>query len=377
MTAILPGATFSLADLGLRPVVNASATLTRLGGSLMRPETVAAMAAASDSFTDIPEMQRAVGERIAAITRNEACYVSSGAAAGIAVTIAGCIAGQDPELTAKLPYLDDVPRRNVIVHKGQRNGYDFAARQTGARLIEVGGSVRDVEAAIDENTVAVLWFAGTHFFKEAAPVEEVVEVAHAAGVPLVVDAAAQIPPIANLWRFTREIGADVAVFSGGKGLRGPQPTGLVLGRRDMIENARYHGSPNYSVGRPMKVGKEELAGILTAVGLALQVDEEAELARYEAMVRAWVEGLQGIPGTTVERGYPSEAGQPHSRAILHLLPGAALTRDALIDDLWEGTPRIAVGILEDDPDAIALNPQTISDDEAGIVLTRMRECLRA
>jgi L-seryl-tRNA(Ser) seleniumtransferase len=343
----------------------------------MRPETVAAMAAASDSFTDIPEMQRAVGERIAAITRNEACYVSSGAAAGIAVTIAGCIAGQDPELTAKLPYLDDVPRRNVIVHKGQRNGYDFAARQTGARLIEVGGSVRDVEAAIDENTVAVLWFAGTHFFKEAAPVEEVVEVTHAAGVPLVVDAAAQIPPIANLWRFTREIGADVAVFSGGKGLRGPQPTGLVLGRRDMIENARYHGSPNYSVGRPMKVGKEELAGILTAVGLALQVDEEAELARYEAMVRAWVEGLQGIPGTTVERGYPSEAGQPHSRAILHLLPGAALTRDALIDDLWEGTPRIAVGILEDDPDAIALNPQTISDDEAGIVLTRMRECLRA
>ncbi|MGI9254794.1 MAG: aminotransferase class V-fold PLP-dependent enzyme, partial [Thermomicrobiales bacterium] len=346
MTATIPASAFSLARLGLRPVINASATLTRLGGSLMAPETVAAMAAAATHFTDIPEMQRAVGAAIAEMTNNEACYVSSGAAAGIAVTIAGCLAGQDPELTAKLPYLDDVPRRNVIIHKGQRNGYDFAARQTGARLIEVGGSVDDVAAAIDENTVAVLWFAGAHFFKDAAPVEEVVRVAHAAGVPLVVDAAAQIPPITNLWHFTREIGADVAVFSGGKGLRGPQPTGLVLGRREMIENARYHGSPNYSIGRPMKVGKEELAGILTAVGLALQVNEPAVLAGYEATVQGWIVGLRGIPGFAVERGYPSEAGQPHSRTIVRLLPGSGHTRDGLIDALWEGEPRIAVGILE-------------------------------
>ncbi len=377
MTATLPGTAFSLASLGLRPVINASATLTRLGGSLMAPETVAAMAAASASFTDIPELQRAVGAEIARMTGNEACYVSSGAAAGIAVTIAGCIAGQDPDLTTKLPYLDGVARRNVIVHKGQRNGYDFAARQTGARLVEVGGSAADVAAAIDDNTVAVLWFAGTHFFKEAAPVEEVVEVAHAAGVPLVVDAAAQIPPISSLWHFTREVGADVAVFSGGKGLRGPQPTGLVLGRRDMIENARFHGSPNYSIGRPMKVGKEELAGILTAVGLALQVDEHAQLAGYETTVRLWLDGLQGIPGIATERGYPSEAGQPHSRAVVRLLPAAPLTRDALIDTLWEGTPRIAVGLIDDDPNAIALNPQTIEGDEALTVLARLRECLGA
>jgi uncharacterized pyridoxal phosphate-dependent enzyme len=375
MTAILPGSAAMLERLGLRPVVNASATLTRLGGSLMAPETVAAMAAAAAHFTDIPEMNRAVGAAIAGLTRNEACYVSSGAAAGIAVTIAGCIAGQDPELTAKLPYLDDVARKNVIVHTGQRNGYDFAARQTGARLVEVGGAADDVARAIDGNTVAVLWFAGAHFFKEAAPVEEVVAVAHARGVPVIVDAAAQIPPIANLWRFTREIGADVAVFSGGKGLRGPQPTGLVLGRADMIENARFHGSPNYSIGRPMKVGKEELAGILTAVGLALQVDEEAVLAGYEAMVQAWIAGLQGLSGVEVTRGYPSEAGQPHSRAVVRLLPGAAHDRDSLVDALWEGDPRVAVGLVDDDPHAIALNPQTIQPGEAEIVLRRVRECL--
>lgn len=377
MTATVPGAAFSLAGLGLRPVVNASATLTRLGGSLMAPETVAAMAAASGAFTDIPDLQRAVGEEIARMTRNEACYVSSGAAAGIAVTIAGCIAGQDPDLTAKLPYLDDVPRRKVIVHKGQRNGYDFAARQTGARLVEVGGSADDVAAAIDGRTVAILWFAGNHFFRQAAPVEEVAAVARQAGVPLIVDAAAQIPPISSLWRFTREIGADVAVFSGGKGLRGPQPTGLVLGRREMIENARYHGSPNYSIGRPMKVGKEELAGILTAVGLALAVDEDAQLAGYEAMVGAWLDGLRGIPGIETGRGFPSEAGQPHSRAIVRVLPGSGLTRDGLIAALWDGDPRVAVGLVDDDPDAIALNPQTVREDEAAIVLARLRACLGA
>jgi len=160
--------------LGVRPVINASATLTALGGSLMRPETAAAMVEASKHFVDIKEFNRKAGERIADLTRNEACYISSGAAAGIAVTIAGCIAGQDAELTTRLPYLDGYARKEVIVHKGQRNGYDFAARQTGARLVEVGGTTADVAAAITENTVAILWFAGEHLSTGAAPIEEVV-----------------------------------------------------------------------------------------------------------------------------------------------------------------------------------------------------------
>lgn len=363
--------------LGVRPVINASATLTALGGSLMRPETAAAMVEASKHFVDIKEFNRKAGERIAELTRNEACYISSGAAAGIAVTIAGCIAGQDAELTTRLPYLDDHARKEVIVHKGQRNGYDFAARQTGARLVEVGGTTADVAAAITENTVAILWFAGEHFSTGAAPIEEVVAVGHARGVPVIVDAAAQIPPIANLWRFTNEIGADVVVFSGGKALRGPQPTGLVLGKREMIENARFHGSPNYSIGRPMKVGKEELAGIVTAVELALQVDEPALIAQYEQTVREWIDGLQGIAGVTAERGYPSEAGQPHSRTIVRFSAASGVTRQGVVDALWEGDPRIAVGLPTGDDDAIALNPQTLEAGEAAIVLRRLREVLGA
>jgi uncharacterized pyridoxal phosphate-dependent enzyme len=377
MTATAPARTTTYAQLGLRPVVNASATLTRLGGSVMPPEVVAAMAEAAGQFVDVPEMQRRVGERIAELTGNEACYVSSGAAGGIALCIAASVAGQDPALTAQLPYLDGVARKEVVVHAAQRNGYDFAARQTGARLVEVGPTAADVAAAIGPNTAAVLWFAGAHFAEGAAPVEEVAAAARAAGVPLIVDAAAQIPPIANLWRFTREVGADAAVFSGGKGLRGPQPTGLVLGRREIVEGCRWHGSPNYSIGRPMKVGKEELAGILAAVELAVAAaaDEPALLAGYEATVQRWIDGLRGVPGVVAERGYPSEAGQPHGRAVVRILPESGRTRDEVVAALWEGEPCVAVGVPTGIDDAIALNPQTIRPGEEEVVLARLREVL--
>src|SRR5207302_2135557 len=131
----------------------------------------------------------------------------------------------------------------------------------------------ELEAAITPRTACVLYFAGAHYATGALPLADVVAVAHEHNVPVLVDAAAQIPPIANLWHFTRELGADIAIFSGGKGLRGPQSSGLVLGRREIVEACRANGSPNHSVGRPMKVGKEELLGLLAAVEWSLAQDE--------------------------------------------------------------------------------------------------------
>ena len=359
--------------LGIRPVINAAATLTRLGGSRMPPPVLEAMRAAADSFIDLVELQRRVGERLAELTGNEACYVSSGAAAGMAVSIAGCIVGSEGDSVRELPLTAD-PAPEVIVFRSQRNGYDQAARQTGARLVEIdGATVADLEAAFSDRTRCVLYFAGAHFARGALPLEEVIKVAHAHNVPVLVDAAAQIPPLSNLWHFTRELGADAAIFSGGKGLRGPQPSGLVLGRRAIIEACRPNGSPNHSLGRPMKVGKEELLGILAAVEWSLQQDEAAVLAGYEAMVQRWISGLDGLPGVTPERGYPSEAGQPHSRAIVHLGPRARLTRSQLVDALWNGEPRIAVG--EVGADAIALNPQTVEPGEDEVVLEAIRRLL--
>lgn len=362
-------------ELGLQPVINAAATLTALGGSRMPQPIVDEMAAAGRSFVDLREMQLRVGKRIAELTGNEAAYATSGAAAGIVVAVASCIAGTDPAKITAFPYLDGIERCEVIVHRSQRNGYDYAARQTGARLIEIGSTAADLRQAISPRSACVLWFAGAHFAEGALPLPEVITIAHERGVPVLVDAAAQIPPIANLWYFTRELGADAAIFSGGKGLRGPQSSGLVLGRQEIIEGCRLNGNPNHSIGRPMKIGKEELAGLLAAVEWSLKQDEGVILAGYESTVQDWIEGLTSIPGVTVERGYPSEAGQPHGRAIVHFQPPCLWTRDEVVKALWEGEPCVAVGVPHRVDDAIALNPQTLEPGEGKIVLAKLQKIL--
>jgi len=272
-----------------------------------------------------------------------------------------------------LPYLDRTGERTVILFRSQRNGYDYAVRQVGVRIREVGPEPDELTAAIDDRTACVLWFAGAHFAAGALPLPRVVEIAHRAGVPVLVDAAAQIPPLSSLWHYTAEVGADAAIFSGGKGLRGPQSTGLLVGRAWIIATARANGSPNHSIGRPMKVGKEELLGLLAAVEWALNRDEPALLASYEKSVRKWINGLAGLPGVEVERGYPSEAGQPHGRALVRVGRASGWDRDALVAALWALDPPIAVGVVG--PDTIALNPQTLQQGEDDLVLAQLRRLL--
>ncbi len=311
-------------QLGVRPVINAAATLTKLGGSIMPPEVVEAMLAASRSYVDMFEYNRKVGERLAELTHNEAAFVTSGAAAGIAVGVASCIVGTNKDLQQSFPYLDGVEKTNVVVYKSQRNPYDYAARQTGARLIEIEPDGDDLEREVSNpKTACILYFAGAALASGARPLPEVIEVAHSMSVPVIVDAAAQIPPISNLWYFTRDLGADAAIFSGGKGLRGPQSSGLVVGRQEIIEGIRPNAAPNQSFGRPMKVGKEELAGLLTAVELALQQDESAVLAGYEASVQMWNDGLSDIPGVTARASLSQRGGAtawPHHRGARRNVP---------------------------------------------------------
>ncbi len=365
--------------LGLKLIINCAATYTRLGGSIMEPHVAQAMADAAGCFIDLSQLQAAVGNRLAEITQNEAAYVCNGAAAGLALATAACITGDDISAMMRLPADLSGLKDEIIIHRAQRNYYDFAIRQTGARLIEIGHAMEttplDLESAFSDRTAAVFYFAGKHLNLKTLPLATVVELARARGVPVVVDAAAQIPPIANLWRFTRELGADIAIFSGGKGLRGPQSSGLVLGSAALIAGCRMNGSPNHSIGRPMKVGKEELAGILAAVEWSLAQDEPAALARYEEIVRAWIAGLGGLPGVRAERGFPSEAGQPHARALIHVDASVGRTRDEIVSALWERSPRIAVGLVNGSDSAIALNPQTIEPDEEQLVLDAVREVL--
>jgi seryl-tRNA(Sec) selenium transferase len=189
-----------------------------------------------------------------------------------------------------------------------------------------------------------------------------------------VDAAAQLPPPENLWRFTRDLGADIAIFSGGKGLCGPQPSGLVLGRKSIIEGIYVNASPVQNIGRPMKVGKEEMAGLLAAVEWYLRQDHKAIMQRYEDVVQTFVQRFDGKrPGVRASRDFPSEAGQPHPRALITLDPSAlGFGIDHVVKALRDGEPSIAVAASRA---GIYINPQTLQEGEEKIVARRLAEIL--
>jgi D-glucosaminate-6-phosphate ammonia-lyase len=361
-------------SLGIRPIINANATLTRLGGSLMPPEVIQAMQDASRCFIDLEELQRKVGQHIATLTQNEAAYVSSGAAAGLTLATAACVVGNDIKKRNTFPDFSGL-KNEVIIQHSHRNGYDYAVRQVGVKLVEIGtgeGTSRDdLEKAINAQTAAIFWFQGAMNQPLELSLQDVIAVANIRNIPVIVDAAAQLPPSSNLWNFTK-MGAALAIFSGGKDLCGPQSSGLVLGRADLIEAIRLHGNPNQGIGRPMKVGKEELMGLLAALERYLNLDHEARAQKFEDVVAMWNKGLSGIDGVVACRDFPNEAGQPVPRTYVKF--SEKFSRDIIIKQLLEGEPAISVAPADDN--GIYLNPMTLQGGEENIVLERLLAVLK-
>ena len=359
--------------LGMRRVINADATLTRLGGSLMPSHVLDAMREAAGSFVDMYELQQVVGKRLADLTRNEAAYVSTGAAAGLVLATLAAMTGGDLSTIARLIETGEAPKNEVIIHRVHRIPYDPAIRLAGARIVEVGNRLQtfpwELEAAITPRTAMVFYSAGVHLASGALPLAETVEIAHAHGVPVVVDAAAQLPPTENLWRFTRELGADLAVFSGGKDFHGPQASGLLVGTEAMIAAVAVNGSPHQRLARPMKVGKEELIGLLAAVERYVDEDWRDRARRYEAIVERWVEHFSAVPGISASRVFPNEAGQPTPRCRVAFGAETGLSGGEVARLLWEGDPRIAVAV--DGPDAISMTPELLEEGEESILLDRI------
>ncbi len=359
--------------LGMRRVINADATLTRLGGSLMPSHVLDAMCEAAGSFVDMYELQQVVGKRLAELTRNEAAYVSTGAAAGIVLATLAAMTEGDLATIARLIETGEAPKNEVIIHRVHRIPYDPAVRLAGARIVEIGNRLQtfpwELEAAITPRTAMVFYAAGVHLASGALPLAETVEIAHAHGIPVVVDAAAQLPPTENLWRFTREFGADLAVFSGGKDFRGPQASGLLVGTEAMIAAIAVNGSPHQRLARPMKVGKEEMIGLLAAVERYVDEDWQDRARRYEAIVERWVEHFRDVPGMTASRVFPNEAGQPTPRCRVTFAAETGLSGAEVARLLWEGDPRIAVAV--DGPDAISMTPELLEEGEESILLDRI------
>lgn len=358
-------------SLGLKPIINCATTYTRIGGSIMAPEVAQAMADAAGTFVNIPDLQLAVGKRLAELTRNEAAYVSNGAAAGLALATAACVAGDDPALMARLPNDLRGMKNEVVVHRTQRNWYDIAVRQVGVTLVEIGHIMEtapwEIDAAINERTAAVVYFAGTHLNRNTLPLEYVVERAHARGTPVIVDAAAQVPPISNLWHFTQECGADIAIFSGGKYLAGPQNSGLVVGREELIAKMRVNGPPNQRIGRSMKVSKEAMIGLLAAVEHALSRDEAKLWHDWSTTVDQWFDAwMERAPmGVDIWRENLNEAGEPIPRVLMRFGHDAAWNRDQFIETLRGGDPIIEV--VQNDATSIAFSPHLLRNDEAAQV----------
>ena len=366
-------------DLGVEPVVNALATVNILGGSLMRPETVEAMRQAAECFVDLTELGTAVGRRLADLTRNDDAFVCGGAAAGMFLATVACMTRDVPDGIFRLADLPKLPDE-VVIHRAHRIPYDQAIELARAKLVEIGMPVGttavDLEHAVSERTAMVFYLAGggRQMGPGALPLAEVIRIAKTRGVPVVVDAAAQIPPVDSLWRYA-EAGADLVLVSGGKGLRGPASTGIIFGRADLIDRCRSNSAPLQRLGRPMKASKEDLVGILSAVELSLAEDHEAIDRFHEAIVAFFLAWGAGRSDVEVTRDFPSEAGQPVPRARITLLGDLEAQRDAVMADLYAGRPRIAVWPAGDD--GIYVNPQTMLPGEEASVAGRLEAVLAA
>jgi D-glucosaminate-6-phosphate ammonia-lyase len=366
------------ADLAIPRVVNAVGNLTALGGSIMPPPVLQAMQEAAQQFVDLSAFKSKVGERIAQLTHNQAAHVCCGASAGLVLAAAACLTKGEPWAMDRLPDTSGL-KNEVIVHRSQRNRYDFAVKQTGAVLREIGSTLGtepwELEAAVSERTAAILYFAGVGFRQGALPLPKVIAVANQHSLPVMVDAAAQIPPIENLWRYT-EMGADLVIFSGGKALRGPQSTGLILGRPDLVRACTLNDTPNRFIGRPMKVGKEELAGILAAVAWSLAFDWPAFFERLERQVAYMLGQLQGIPGLRAERSFPGLAGSPIPRVRVWVDEAkAGRSVSQVMDSMRAGD--ISVAVRPADDDGFFLSPQTLDPGEEQIVTSRLRQAMGA
>ena len=360
--------------LGVSPIINAAGSVTKYGGTRTRPEVLEVMAGAARIMVNVDELNRKAGEEIARLTGAEAGFVCSGAAGGLVLQAAACIAGKDPVKMRQLP--DTTGMKNeIIIQNMHRFPYEQAYRAAGARLVEIGDSrfshPWELEGAIGENTAAVAFLCAPLTNRRALSRPQVCEIAHSRGVPVVVDAASMLPPRKNLKKYLAD-GADMVAFSGGKGIRGPQGTGILCGRADLIEAAAAHANQAQFLGRPMKVAKEEVVGLVTALTMFLEEDEEAEMRAYRIQAQQVVDALSEVPGLKITLEHDDHDYLiPH--ALLRFGPDwRGPSRDEIARAMEEGEPAIYLHQLGQ-PDELAVDPLNLTNEETSTVIRRLRE----
>ena len=360
-------------ELGVRPVINACGSATIYGGSLMAPEVLETMRLAAQQFCILDELHEKVGQKIASLLDVEAAYVTSSASCGLVLTTASCMAGADPDRIVQLPDTSGM-KNEVVLQKVHRIAYDQALRVAGATLVEIADRgippVEAMRAAINENTAAVFCLATAMGHPASVPFEQVVDMAHAAAVPVIVDAASECPPLSTLTHFSRA-GADLVIFSGGKSIMGPQSTGLIIGRRDLIQACAANGNPNAAIGRPMKVSRDEIIAFVKALELYLARDHDADRKRWEDQLRYIDETLSDLAEVELEHFVK---GETYQVPMLHIRPAAKISREQIAAALKAGEPRIVIA-EHFRADGVVINPHMLQPGQERIVAARCKEVL--
>jgi L-seryl-tRNA(Ser) seleniumtransferase len=354
--------------LGIRPVINGVGVVTVLGGSIMPPEVVRAMEEASQHFVPLPELQKKVGARIAEMLNVPAAMVTGGAASSIAIGTSACLSRGDAEKLRRLPDVTGT-RHEVIIQKAHRCGYEWQMQQTGAKLVWVE-TRKDLDAAINDRT-AMMFFLNKADPDGQIKRDEWVRVAKERQVPTMNDAASDASPKTRLWSIVQE-GFDLVIFSGGKALMGPQCSGLLLGRKDLIEAALPAMSPYAGIGRGMKVGKEEMVGLMAAVERYLKVDHEAEMRELEGRVEHIITAVSKASGVSAVRHVPVIANEvPH--VVIEWSTGAKVTSQEAHRRLLESDPPIHV--QQPRPGKLLISVWMMRQGEHKIVARRLSEIL--
>lgn len=372
--------------LRVRPVINATCHWTAYGGSVMWPEVVEAMADARRHCVDMRQLLDRASEAISRYTHAEASHVVSGCAAGLQVGAAAVMTGDDKVKMEALPHTAGLMRNEFIARRFPRQrdaegraythwGYAHAVRGAGGVFREVGGpggtTREEFGAALGPQTAGVYWVSDG--VDQGIQLPEVIAIAHEHGVPVLVDASNTLPPPEHLHSFI-DMGADLVAFSGGKGLRGPQGSGILTGRADLIRAARLQSAPIQGIGRPMKVSKEEIVGLLTALEIWMQRDHDADLRDARRRTDLVVAALAGLAGVRAEHRFPDHVGRPYPTAFVHIDPESGLTGARVIEAMLSGEPSVAIMGFSD-PQVVRVDVRVLTDDEAARLGQRLREVL--
>jgi uncharacterized pyridoxal phosphate-dependent enzyme len=356
-------------ELEVTPVINAFVTMTFLSGSLMQPEVLEAINSTSHDFANMYELQDKAGAKIAEMLHAEAAMVTSGAACALTLGTAACITGTDQEKIGQLPVLPGA-QKEVIIQKSHRYLFDQAVRNTGVKLIEVEGA-DGMEKAINENTVMALFFNAAEQPSTISH-EDFIAVAKRHNIPTFIDAAADVPPVENLFKF-QKMGFDLVTFSGGKMIRGPQSAGLLFGRKDLIEAAKLNHSPHECpIGRPMKVNKEEIFGMYAALKAYLQRDHKKEWQDWLDRIKYIGDRLAKIPTVNSETYIsPGPANAFPSMMVSWDTNKVRITPEQVVKELKDGTPSIFAG----GRDKLHIGVVLLRPEQVDVVARRVKEIL--